>query len=159
MTLETTRLRPEEWQRYRAIRLLALEEAPDAFGSTLERELAFTETDWRHRLREGCLVAVAVNDGRDVAVAVGAPYEGRAGLFGVWVAPEARGLGAGRSVCTAVVDWAREGGYAEVVLDVGDHNGPAMRLYESMGFERTGRTGSLPAPREHVTEHERLLRL
>jgi ribosomal protein S18 acetylase RimI-like enzyme len=40
------------------------------------------------------------------------------------------------------------------VLDVGARNAPARRLYERHGFVPTGRTGSLPPPREHVPEVE-----
>ena len=37
--------------RYRKIRLLALQTNPEAFGSNLERELAFTPQIWQERLQ------------------------------------------------------------------------------------------------------------
>ena len=37
-------------ERYKEFRLLSLELAPEAFGSTLERELAFTDETWYDRL-------------------------------------------------------------------------------------------------------------
>ena len=46
------RLRPDEWQAYRAIRLQALSEAPDAFGATLEEALARPPESWAARLAE-----------------------------------------------------------------------------------------------------------
>jgi len=36
--------------RYKEFRLLSLKVAPEAFGSTLERELAFTDETWHSRL-------------------------------------------------------------------------------------------------------------
>ena len=93
---------------------------------------------------------------------MGAPYTDytdAAGLFGMWVAPEVRGQRVGRALVAAVIAWARGEGYRRVVLDVADANRAAIRLYESCGFVATGETGTLPPPREHITEHRRCLRL
>jgi len=54
----------------------------------------------------------------------------------------------------AVVGWARRSNYRQVVLDVGNANAPAIGLYARHGFVSTGTTGTLPAPRAHVTEQE-----
>jgi ribosomal protein S18 acetylase RimI-like enzyme len=61
-------------------------------------------------------------------------------LWGMWVAPEARGRGTGRALVEAVVAWARERGAAAVRLDVTDTERarPAAALYRSLGFAPTG---------------------
>ena len=60
--LTITRLQPDDWQRLREIRLAGLADAPETFGSTLARELAFDEAEWRRRLARPATI-VASRDG------------------------------------------------------------------------------------------------
>ena len=154
---------PDAWERVRGVRLRALQDASDAFLTTVEEARAKPAEVWRQQLGSTAAATfLATVDGCDVGMAVGAPHHadpGEAGLYGVWVAPEARGRGVGAALLRAVTDWARERGYARIRLDVGDHNGQASRLYESFGFDPTGATSSFPPPRQHVTEHELALDL
>ena len=43
----------DDWELWRDLRYRALGTDPDAFGSTLAREQALTEADWRHRVGRG----------------------------------------------------------------------------------------------------------
>ena len=152
-------LGPDEWEAYRNVRLNALEDTPDAFGSTLERELAYVEADWRNRLeRNDCVTCVAFADNASpVGVVVGAPNNDEAGLYAMWVNPKYRRLGIGSALIDEVVRWARENDFSKLFLDVADSNESAGALYEIKGFTRTGTIGTLPHPREHITEHQRCL--
>ena len=45
------RFESAEWRTYKALRLCSLEDSPDAFASTLDRELARPDTVWAERLQ------------------------------------------------------------------------------------------------------------
>jgi len=154
------RVREEAYERVRELRLRALRDAPDAFLSTYEREIAMTPDQWRARLGPGTVTFLGRREGADVGMVSGIPHPehpGDAALVAMWVAPEARGAGLGGALVAAVVDWARAGGYRRVRLDVADANEPAIRLYARMGFAPTGSVTVMPPPREHVTEHEQAM--
>lgn len=149
---------PQMWRRVRSLRLTALLDTPDAFGSTYADERQRAEASWRERLEEGRATTLLVSSlGLDLGLAVVAPsYDdpGVAGLYSVFVSQVARGRGAGDRIVQAALEVARQRGFPRMLLDVGDHNAPAIALYARNGFRPTGRRGSLPPPREHVLEHE-----
>ena len=155
------RLTPEEAPRLRAIRLRALRDSPDAFGSTLEEALARSTEDWAQQIRD-LPTFIAVDDGLDVGLVRGASDATRADtawLLSMWVAPEVRRRGVGGLLVDAVVDWAQSIGASRLILDVADGRAPAVALYAGKGFTPNGEVGSLPPPREHIREHQRELRL
>ncbi|MBX3465895.1 MAG: GNAT family N-acetyltransferase [Planctomycetes bacterium] len=155
--MRVARLTPVEGERLRALRLASLRDAPHAFASTHEEAAARPPESWRQQLVE-LATFVAVADGVDVGLVRAGPFTEDAGaamLLSMWVAPQARGAGVGDALIDAVVDWARDEGFARVVLDVGDENASAQRLYARHGFAPTGERSRLPPPREHVHEHRR----
>jgi putative acetyltransferase len=82
-------------------------------------------------------VLLAFVDGQAVgcgALRALAPGEGE--LKRIYVRPEARGSGAGRALTAALLELAR--GLSVVRLDTMPSMAAAVRLYESMGFRRTG---------------------
>src|SRR4051794_11333823 len=102
----------EDWPLYRAVRLAALEESPDALGATLDREAAADADHWRVQMAAARRLVVEL-DGRVCGVvSVGRFGEepDSADLSGLWVDPSARCTGAaGRLVDTAVTLAAAEG--------------------------------------------------
>ena len=157
--MHTLRLTPEDAERFRAIRLAALLDAPDAFGSTHEETAQRPPESWRGQLAALPTFLVVLNDA-DVGVVRVAPLDGApaiAILLSMWVAADARGQGVGNALMDAAIGYARGTGYRQMVLDVADDNAPAIALYARHGFEPTGETSSLPSPREHILEHRRVL--
>lgn len=125
---------------FRGIRLASLKDAPYAFGSTYEREIAADEADWRTRLgsRAQFVAELAGEDG--VAGTAGGitSGDGSAALISMWVRPASRGKGAGDALVEAVLEWARAEGHPAVRLWVTNGNEAAERLYARHGFARTG---------------------
>ena len=64
-------------------------------------------------------------------------------LMHSYIAPYARGHGLARMLTTGVEDRARELGYHVLNLDVRETQEAAIRLYESLGFERWGDASGL----------------
>lgn len=145
-----------DWRRVREIRLQALAEDPEAFGSTLASESKLTDEHWKQRLsRADAATFVALGDrGEDIGLVVAAPYDDAAGLFSMWVSRDCRQKGIGGALVDTVIEWARLRGFGRILLDVGDRNEPAIALYGSRGFRATGTKGSLPYPRDHILEHQ-----
>ena len=137
---------PEEWPRYREMRLRALEESPDAFGSTLESERLRPDEHWAERVRSGAssgctLPLVAEKDGELVGLVWGriepsAPET--AHVFQMWVAPESRRLGLGSTLLETVIGWAKKAGAQRIVLSVTCGDTPAWRQYTRAGFRPCG---------------------
>jgi ribosomal protein S18 acetylase RimI-like enzyme len=80
-------------------------------------------------------------DGRPVAVARKATFDGISYLSSIGTVDAARGLGLGRFVtASAMIDAAAEG--CELIhLGVFSENVPARRLYEGLGFQMSGDPG------------------
>lgn len=87
-------------------------------------------------------VFVAEDDGRIVARLSLArdphPASGHVADLGLMVAASHRRRGIGRELLEQAVAWARSAAVTKLELHVFPWNEPALRLYESFGFEREG---------------------
>jgi GNAT superfamily N-acetyltransferase len=136
----------DEWSAYKALRLSALAESPDAFGSTFAAESGRPEGEWASRLEAGVasgwdLPLVAEQDGRPIGLAwcrIEAASPAVASLYQVWVAPESRRLGAGQMLVEAAIAWAVSKQAHSLELHVTCGDSPARRLYARHGFEPVG---------------------
>lgn len=150
------------WQTYRDIRLRALEADPSAFGSTLERERAFTDGVWADRaMSPGTYLWVSddepaassgfapradgliglrpasgyLDDPVDAAL-FGAPIDHLAFVVQMWVTPARRGSGIFDDLLDAVIDHARRDGVTTLALHVMSDNARATAAYRRRGFVR-----------------------
>ncbi|MFC2064247.1 GNAT family N-acetyltransferase [Chloroflexota bacterium] len=157
---------PSEWKTYQDLRLRALADAPDAFGSTLAREQDHPDSLWESRLADGQdrrwnLPLVAEVNGEPAGMAWGRIEEDdpdRAYLYQMWVAPEYRQRGVGEKLLNEVIRWARECDASTLHLGVTVRNSPAMRLYLRAGFEPDGEPGPL-RPGSDLMEQSMRLKL
>ncbi len=154
--MKIERLPVDAWERLRSVRLAALAQAPEAFGSTYAGCVLWEPGQWREQL-ETIATFIAVIDGADVGMVRGVESErsdAAVYLISMWVAPEARRRGVGGALIAAVIGWARGLGKAEVLLHARDYNSAAIALYEREGFRATGEVVVEPAPEQHLRELE-----
>jgi GNAT superfamily N-acetyltransferase len=155
------RIRVEDTDAFREVRLRALVADPDAFASSYEDEVNRpTETweTWAALSSTGpdqVMYLVDV-DGDPVGLAGAFRLEDnprRMHLISMWVDPAHRRGGIGRALTDAIVAWARRSDADDVVLWVVGTNEGARRLYEEAGFAATGKSMPLPSNPELI-EHE-----
>ncbi|MFG3338524.1 GNAT family N-acetyltransferase [Glycomyces sp. NPDC048151] len=130
-------LTEDDWRLWRELRLAALADAPDAFGSRLADWQNAAEEAWRSRLAmPGSRNLVAETDGRPAGMASGVPTGDPAAreLIAMWVHPQARGRGVADALIDAVASWARTEGAEQLRLTVYEHNTAAALLYRRNGF-------------------------
>jgi GNAT superfamily N-acetyltransferase len=160
MTPKIRRIQADEGLRLRALRLLALAEAPMAYSSTLAREQDYPDDLWLERAvgaSIGCDRAtfVAEQDGRWVGMATGIadPDDAESAgphLVSMFVDPKARRAGVGTALVEAVSGWAQDCEARRVALWVAAGNDAAVALYRHCGFRPTGLTKPLPHSPAHV---------
>jgi GNAT superfamily N-acetyltransferase len=135
----------------RQLRLRALSDSPHAFGSSLEVELAYPESDWmdlaRRSERADEIAVFAAIDGEHwVGMAAGRWIDRESAvvdLWGMWVDPAARGSGLGARLVAAVHAWAAERGARVLRLGAVTGDGDPAAFYERLGFQDTGERGEL----------------
>lgn len=133
---------PADAAAVRDVRLQALAEASEAFGSTLAREAGRTLEEWERWLG-GAAVFLLEAEGVPRGLAAGVRHVAdptAVFLEAVWVHPMLRGTGAADVLVTAVLAWAADAGHTVMWLHVGAPNVPARRCYERHGFVATGET-------------------
>jgi ribosomal protein S18 acetylase RimI-like enzyme len=128
----------------REVRLSALSEAPEAFGSTYERELSRTTAEWRQWLSPGVTFILGHPGGESeeawgIVAGMRDPTDSDVvHLLAMWVHPAIRGSGAADELVAAVLAWAASEGAKLVRLKVIQSNDRARRFYERNGFRLTG---------------------
>ena len=148
--LAVARLEPEGWAVLRALRLAALADAPEAFGSTADLERARDEADWHRRISTDSLYFIAYLDDSPAGLAGAvnrAVIPSRDAdrdweLVSMWVTPAARGSGAAHALAEAVTGAVRAAGGTRITLWIADGHPRAHAFYLRFGFASTGRHGT-----------------
>lgn len=134
-----TKLQSKDWRRYKSIRLEALRESPDSFGSTYEQVVKRPDDFWRDGLTDGSKVFAQVGD--ELASMAGVMYEENddgvltAYIIGVYTRPEFRKQGLSRLVMASLIKDITDAGRVQTIeLHVNKDAIGAIKLYESLGF-------------------------
>ncbi len=145
--MEIRRIRADEADAYREVRLRALHLAPEAFGSTYAEELAYPGALWAERAArsadamEEALFVVDRGDGAlagtvFVRVAPEPPHDTYVGAM--WVDDDLRGGGWAGGLLDAAEAFARALGSSAVELWVEGANARARAFYARRGYAPTG---------------------
>jgi GNAT superfamily N-acetyltransferase len=148
--IETILLHADEWREWRDLRLAALKESPDAFGSTFAEWSGPSDTEQRWRgyfAKQGVNIVAELDGGRVGLVRAAPAMQGSiVELMSLWVDPCARGFGVGSALIAAVAQWmsATFPDYT-LQLNVRTKNIAARTLYAKEGFIEIGPDPDDPA--------------
>ena len=141
------RVRVDEVDELRRVRLAMLLDTPDAFASRHADEAAQPYEFWQERAAiaaQSSQVATfhVVADGRHVGSATGLRLDPAraADLVAMWVEPEWRRHGIGQRLVEGVCRWAARQGSVSIELDVREVNTGAVDLYRRSWCEVLERT-------------------
>ncbi|OPG15466.1 GNAT family N-acetyltransferase [Ferroacidibacillus organovorans] len=135
-------------EMYREVRLRALKNDPDSFGSTYEQEATRPLGNFIERIRHtrdqftlGCF-----DDSDTLVGIVNFVRENRlktahkGNIYGMYIEPQLRGRGVGKALLLALIERATKEceGLEQIHLTVVSNNESAKRLYTTLGFEVYG---------------------
>nr|WP_025784450.1 GNAT family N-acetyltransferase [Sporosarcina sp. D27] len=139
------RLVPQDAESYLTLRLKALQNSPEAFGSTYEEEKDYTVDKYKIRFQsEDSFTFGAFEDGELVGIITLVTEQRiklrhRATIVAMYVSPEDRGSGIGKALLKEAIRMSKElQGIEQVYLTVVTTNKAAKTLYSSLGFEVFG---------------------
>lgn len=99
--------------------------------------------------RKDSLYVTAVCEGEVIGCCGVTNACGDGDINNVAVTEEKRGMGVGKQMLATLMEWGNEIGIENYTLEVRVSNEPAIRLYESLGFQSEGiRPGFYEKPRE-----------
>ena len=135
------RLTPTDASLLRELRLLAISDAPEAFGSTLQETAERSVEMWQHVLRpEGnpFFICEIENVIGGLIGGLSPSKNSVAQLVSMWVSPQLRGRRVSDELVEHIITWAVEAGACRITLHCTEGNVFAERLYARHGFIRTG---------------------
>ena len=135
----------EDVQLFRRIRLQALKDSPEAFGSTYDSALERDMVSWQEQLDStisGGLRNTQFAFSDDECVGIAALYREEGVTHGdiimMWVSPQHRGSEAASLLVSNLLDWACDVEFETVYLNVTGSNERAVQFYKKCGFIPTG---------------------
>jgi GNAT superfamily N-acetyltransferase len=151
--IEVRRIRPDDDERLRAVRLAALADTPSAFAGTHAVESALPVRRWEAAARDRSRGAssanfLAIDRNRAVGIVGAFRPDGDddvMNLVSMWVEPAVRGTDVADGLVAAVVDFSIAAGCRAIELWVTVGNDRARRFYERDGFVSLDEFKPLPS--------------
>ncbi len=138
------RLKVEDVECYKNIRLELLKQNPESFGSCFEEENGFSEQMWINRLSKKNVYTIGAfinNEIVGIAVNVLNPRKKMkhvATLNSMYVREAYRKLGIAQSLIKQVINFSKSNEVEIINLSVSSNNGNAIELYKKLGFRIYG---------------------
>jgi GNAT superfamily N-acetyltransferase len=136
------RLKIDEANLLKQMRLTSLRDAPYAFPSTYEAALQRSAESWSEqaeRTAQGTDRATFTAFSENLPVGMAALYRREdkvdvGELLQVWVTPEHRGTGISWDLMDTIFKWARENSFCRIIAGVKKVNVRALKFYRKYGF-------------------------
>lgn len=149
MTVRLITLQPDEWEKYREIRIAALTQAPTAFGTSVKKIKSFPPKEWQDRLKKAAeekdMWIYFAQIGDEIIGMTGARRDsGEAShhvamIFSVFVKESFRGKGYAKKLLTSILDkLANQPDIIKAKLHVVSTQKEAISLYKRCGFKLVG---------------------
>jgi len=143
--MEIVKLNPEDWKKFRDLRLEALKEDSVAFGSSYEEKAEQSDEEWQQKLKNPKNLVIAAFDNSQIIGMVcayqekGEKLKHIAYVWGVYLRKDYRGKGIGEKLMEALLDEiAKNKEIEKLNLNVNTSQQSAVKLYEKMGFQIVG---------------------
>lgn len=140
--IEIVSLRPEEWQLYKELRLRALKEEPQAFGSTYEENLNHPDAYWKQRLEDSFkkdtqwLLFARLNNQLIGMIGAYLEKEDQAEVIAMYVMPETRGKGISKLLMKELIKKIKiNNDIKKIIITVNPEQKAALHLYHNVGFQ------------------------
>ena len=134
-------LKPQDWPTFKALRLEALLQHPEAFGSSYEEESKLTEEAFQHGYSTCDIFGALVNDElvgcAGFFIYASEKMSHRGCLFSMYTKDTYRNRGTADALLKAIIDHAKQR-VIQLHLTVVTTNHAAIRLYQKNGFNIYG---------------------
>ncbi|MDA0782462.1 MAG: GNAT family N-acetyltransferase [Proteobacteria bacterium] len=134
-------LNEQDITAWKKLRLLALKDSPESFGSSYEEEAIYSDDDWRSSLNKSQIFGAFIDTalvGSAGFFALNTPKTRHRGvLFTVYTEPDYRKQGVARASIQAVVDHAKSN-VEQLHVTCVTSNLSALKMYKEFGFSIYG---------------------
>jgi ribosomal protein S18 acetylase RimI-like enzyme len=142
--MEIVKLTPADWKKFKNIRLEALKNESQSFGTTYEEGLKKTVEEWKEPLGKSTSYIFGAEENNELfGLAAAYQENGKkcshvAYIWGVYVRKSHRRKGIGKKLMVAIIKELKSKKVVKANLNVTIGKISALKLYQSLGFKTVG---------------------